>query len=462
MDVSDYLRVPRVVEPRLDEAGSHPGAAGNNDDPDSDTYFEAVSSLVSSWAASALAEAVPEALFNAAYVRGSIVFDRLAQASVLWGRAEELFAIEDTLRAFASEDEQCVTVSHMKRAIYRTLLYSDRKAGPAKLLLRLRRPDEQVLSPAQLPAIEALMERAAHRAEGLEPEIRETLGNWRSERNDKYLRTTFLRVAASVLPAELAALVTNQFQPLLEVQLDAGSLNPALPLTTDAVTRVGALLDLSEADARTLLYLFRFACVTSLLHKEKYFSDFAMKTVIVAAIDESVSAAAQARGIFDRAMQVGQTIQEGSSLAAVQEHFPHMGFTYRPYILLLPPALEHAYLALSARERMTLLTQYRMGEAYWPAPLRAASTTSDASFPCGSVLFTAKESGRQEGLQLVTSLGLSPETLRDSLQSAVRDTTGAESARLGATVNELLKNDAVGVSIGHWAGPAAALNGEAP
>ena len=349
-----------------------------------------------------------------------------------------------------SEGNSLRTVSSIKRATYARLLYSGRKLGPAKLSLRLRNPDESLLSSANLPAIESLMESVSCRSEGLEQEIVDALRSWRSERNDKYLKAALHRVVGSLLSRSVADQADERFEDLVRIQLETGALNPVLPMNPLAVEKTRELLGISQREAYSFLYLFRFSCLTSLLHKAKYFSDFALKTVLVVEGVANTDREDLAKDVYTRALAAGRQVLDGEAMRRTRENFPNMEFTYRPYILLVPPQLVTAFRSLLVQEKLDLLTQYRIGEQYLPKALRSVLKGEDGTFPCDLMMVTAKQMDGPSDLQHVKSLALTREDIKAVLSRALAGGSGREAEKIGDLINELIKNDPVGVSRGFW------------
>jgi hypothetical protein len=448
--VSDYIRLPmRPGATLLPYRKRRPTVLR----PDAPDYFRDFIDATNGRLIVALNQRLPEAGLHLCYARGSAVSDRLDQAGRLWPRAVALFQLEETLACLAEArgaGQASSVVVALKQAMLARLLYDERKMGAAKLLFRIKRPDERLLSGENLPAIEAFVDGVARLMDGLNDDVVTTLKESRQPRLDKYVRRELERVLLTSGLADLAAKVLPRFPELLELESAHDGLNPLQPLDAAVIEATARFIEVDEGTAERLLKLQRFAYLTCLLRKPKYFSDFTFKSVTVLQRDDLADISAL-NGAFERVLDAVEAVQQGEECGRFRQAYPNLFLDHKAYVFVLPQPIYEAYIAALPETRLDLLSLHRAGRRFFRnrlAALTPGRARQTVRWDATAMWTCDYEEDHRGDFVPVRPLGMTPARLSKLIDAVTEDSTATK--QCADFLNAVLKNDISGITRGVW------------
>lgn len=319
----------------------------------------------------ALRDRIPGAALHTCYARGSAVSGRLDLANRYWVRTQQLIGTQDLLGELApqygTEAVEAATFA-IEKVIAARLMQTDRPLGAAKLLFRIRRPDEEMLRPGNLPIIEAFVDEVALLTRGVRPAVIAAFQDVRPEPDLSSLRTEAARVSGLLGEAALGQTIIDNLADIQALAVEAGCFSPVLPLSTTVTKATADLLRLSLDEAALALKLLRFATLTCHLDRPQSFSDFSLKTLTVISTpgDDAVIARmlATATAVLDNA-------KTSTGLQAFFAACPNATLSVRSCVAVLPRALCDIFQRLDRADKLDMLTWYQVDRGIFEHNLTA-------------------------------------------------------------------------------------------
>jgi hypothetical protein len=146
MELSNYLRLPVRAGTRLTQANMMCDQT-HVDTPESKMYFQVLVDKLNQAILKHVANVTPPDAYLLAFIRGSVVRNRLESAQPYWLRIVELFELDGIVKALKRQygayavDE---VIAKIKRTILSTLLRDRGRLGPAKFLFRIGKIPEEM------------------------------------------------------------------------------------------------------------------------------------------------------------------------------------------------------------------------------------------------------------------------------------------------------------------------------
>ena len=370
MELSDFLRLPIKVGVGLTKANT------THDkqrivSPAFDNYFRTLIDNVNQDIITNLVSVLPTDAYLLAFVRGSVVQNRLETAQTCWQRIRELFELDEILEELNQTYEKRTlekVTSEIKTMVIAKLLRDRDRFGPAKLLFRMKKTQEDAFSPSMNNAVVELISTVSQWSQDCDESIiavffATDLGNAQES-----VRRQFNLLLGRYGLHSVAPQIFADFDQFVQMQKDAMCLHPALPITEKAVRGIAAAFGVGADVARRLIYLFRFAWICR-LEKVSDLSDFTPKsTVVISQCDTAQKEVEhQAETVLMLVFSALEyTMQFQVDLQQFREKYPDIRVRISAFVLSLPSPLYEVFVAFDSEEhRLTFLSKYYMGNAYF-------------------------------------------------------------------------------------------------
>ncbi|MDZ7291890.1 MAG: hypothetical protein ONB44_09750 [candidate division KSB1 bacterium] len=477
MNLSDYLRLPIRAGVGLTKIDTTNGILPVADFSAPD-YFKILVDNLNHCLLSNLIGNLPGEAFLLAYVRGSVVQDRLEFARTFWPRTGEVFELHPMIQALEHSYGQTAvteTIYRIKREIYAKLLYDGRSLGASKLVFRMRKPDDELLSPANYAAIEKFVGELSNLSNDCEQTVRDLFAEADLGEARHHVRKQYHLLLSRFGLDSGAGQGADHFDRFVEILEQCRCLHPALPIAEEAVLRTAQVFGITNERSRQLLTLFRFACLSCRLEKPKHFSDIAFKCIAV--IPQSETASDEVKVAAENTlMEVFRTLEYTTrtqvDLQRFGEKYPEVRITNMAFVWSLPQPLFEAFLLLdSAEERLNLVTKYRIGPAYfrkyfadlfhrpaWRDKFLALDLKYHHGLSTGFDDLLKRIVFVRNGIattgytkhETILPLGISYDDVRQWLASAVAQANAEAIAQASRLFDEIAKDDLVGHVRGAW------------
>lgn len=365
--LSDYLRLPinaGVGVTRVTDRAPAVAVAS----PESPEYFQTLIDHLNAALLARLAERLPAAAYLLAFVRGSVVKSRLELAQTFWPRLNELFdfaAITAALAATHASAEVEGLLAHIRHLLIAKLLHDRRKLGAAKLIFRLDDPRQEYCSPATYADCADFVAQVAQLGARCDDHVSAVLRDSDLGEAQPFVRRQLPRLLQRFDLGTLSEAVESQFKSFVQRLRQANCLHPALPITAAAVQQVQEVFGIAAETAHQLIVLFRLAWICSSPDKPKYYSDLALKSVVVVPQPETGRSQAQehAEATLQQVVEtLTLTCQNNGALQRFRQRYSKAGITNMAFVMSLPQPLFDLFVALpQEQDRFTFITCYRMG-----------------------------------------------------------------------------------------------------
>lgn len=477
MNLATYVRLPIKAGVKLTMATNGTFSSKALADPTSKDYFAVLIDNLNEDVLDSLRKRVSGEAYLLAFVRGSVVKNRLAVAQTYWQRLVDCFRLEEVSKDLEQLYGKAAVEKLMfaiKRKVNAELLRDRDMLGPAKLLFRLKKPGAEVFSHSSYASIEALIDEVSTFAQGCDESIRalfyETdLGEARPSVEEQF---SFLLSRFELDSA--AGQREVDFTQFVQIQREAQCLHPALPIAEEAVQRIANAFGVSIDHSRQLIKLFRFAWLCR-LERSKDFSDFTFKSVVVIPQAGTTSAEAhrQAENILGAVFDaLKKTMASQPDLQQFSCSYPDVRLRVSAFVLSLPQPLFEAFLAIDCgEERLNFMTKYQMGPAYFKdyitgllhdVPYKERIAAIDGKYAkqlsqklellLDRVIYIKIKIAKDGNLksESISPHGLSMQRVRELLINAIERPEGEDLEKCSWLFNEICKDDLVGNIKGLW------------
>ena len=473
VNLAHYLQIPRRSCLALSEVESSREFRPLPDPADED-YFPVLIDNVNHELVKQLAQNITGNAFLLAYARGSMVNSRLQVAQSYWRRSVECFGLDAIIEKLEAEyDAEKVkdTFWQIRKHINAKLLRDRNRMGPAKLAIRLRKPEAEILIPENYHVIENFINDIMALDRDCDDCTREifqetALGDARQETDEEfgYLLEQF-QISGTGLPEE-------NISRFIEVLSNNRCLHPMLPIPETALQQIAALLNVDTEIARQVIYLFRFAWICR-LNKAKSFSDFTFKSLVVVPQPEGDGAEQQTETVLQIVFDtLGGVMDTHPDLQFFTESFPDVPVKIAVNVMTLPAPLYAVFAnAGSVEARLNFITQYQIGWEYLKKfiangfRLRNENPFKNILFSdelpvqdweqlFGNVAYLKLKIGKGGKLKddAISSLKMTAESVEKLLKSTIEDTTEENLEKCTWLFNETAKDDFIDTIRGIWGG----------
>ena len=470
MDLSNHLRLPVRGGVGLTKANTTHDKT-RIVSPASENYFRTLVDNVNQDILTNLVSVMPTDAYLLAFVRGSVVKNRLESAQTCWQRITELFELDEILEEFNYKYEKCTVekiTSEIKTMVIAKLLRDRDRLGPSKLLFRMRKTKEDVFSPSIYNAIVELISAVSHWSQDCAESIKDVFFATDLGEAQKSVRRQLNLLLCRFELHAVATQIFTHFDQFVQIQKDARCLHPALPIAEKAVRGIAAVFGVNAELALRLIHLFRFAWLCR-LEETRDLSDFTPKTTVVisqfdTALEEVQRQAENVLMLVFSALE--QTMQSQADLQQFREKYPDIRVRISAFVLSLPTPLFEVFEASDAEEqRLTFLSKYYMGNSYFmkyikslyhnttykekihelDAKYHGQLSTGWRSLLEGIVYVKTKiAKGGNLKHEKILPLNASPRKTRWLLEKALEHPDGGYVEKCGWLFNEVAKNDLVG------------------
>ena len=476
MELSNYLRLPVRAGTRLTQANMMCDQT-HVDAPESTMYFQVLVDKLNQDILKNVANVTPTEAYLLAFIRGSVVRNRLESAQPYWLRIVELFELERLVKelkrqygAYAVDE----VIAKIKSTILSTLLRDRGRLGPAKFLFRIGKIHEEMFSPAMYGEVVELINAVSHWSQDDDASIRALFSATDlGEAHKSISKQLHLLLRRFELDAVVTQILTG-FDQFVQIQKDANCLHPVLPIAEEAVGGIAEGFGVDADLARQLIYLFRFAWICR-LEKVSDLSDFTPKsTVVIPQVDTTpTEAQRQAENTLMAVFHVlEQTLQSHADVQRFREQYPDVRMRSSAFVLSLPMPLFEVFLAAATGEGyLTFLTKYQMGQLYFQKYIegllhhlhyRTKMHELEAKYRgqlstglrplLEQVMYLKTKIAKDGNIKHETILPLdaSPRRTRQLLEKAIEHPDGGYVEQCGWLFNEIAKDDLVGHIRGIW------------
>ena len=474
LSLPDCLRATTGVGVGLAPVRGHEADA-RSAEPGSSDYFRVFVDNVNRRLLGDLDTILPTPAVALTFARGSVVKTRLEVANTFWPRTVECFALEKVvteLKRLHGEPEVDALMSKLRRKITLKVLRGGDVMGPAKLLVRLRRPADELMTAENDGAIRTLISDVAALSETCDVGIREILKEIDLGDARRSVRKKLAALAPRFGLDGVGNRVVAGFDEFVADQCEAGCLHPALPISDEAARRIAKRFDTDDHLARWLVMLFRFAWLCR-LDRPRDFSDLTFKGIVVVPQREGSETLEEVRQLLGSMFDsLRGRMKCDAEVGRFAELYKDVEVRIAAFVVSLPPPLFEMFFAIdSAAERLDLLTHYQMGPDYAKrfvagllddgrhGPLlrgidaasgRALSDRLDETL--GRVVIMKIKMGKNGKIKhkTVQPEELSPSKISALLSKALEDAEGSHLEECGWLFNAIAKDDLVGNIRGLW------------
>lgn len=411
-----------------------------------------------------LARSLPGPAFLLGFVRGSMVKNRLEVAQTWWPRVQHCFGLESIIAELAQQYGRTAVdtaLEKIRTKVNLKLLRDRDKMGPAKLVVRLKRPTNEFLCAENYPALADFISRVSVLANSCDALTREIL--MESEVGEALPQTVrqYRQLLERFGLNGAGETILRNLDAFLQIQKDAGCLHPALPLQKEAIRGVAQVLDTEEEPARRLIELFRFAWICR-LDTEKNFSDFTLKSVVVVPMPEGKPGqgeehAAELLSTVFKALE--RTTETQPDLQRFSATYPEVRVRISAFVMALPQPLFATFRALAPLERqLNFFSKYQIGldylKAYLCETVRPGSHAAELLTPelFGQIVYLKTKIDKAGGFkhETIASHGLTPAGVKALLAAAIEPRGEDKTDYCAWLFNDVAKDDLVGTIRGMW------------
>jgi len=470
MPLSDAVRLgPRagvglaLLDPMRADATSKLGA--------SSSFNKLVHDLASNLASGQLNQTRgPATVFT--FLRGSMIQSRLQVAHGVWQRAVEIFELDpivNNLNGQFSEDQIQLGLSRIRKAIVSTLVRADDRLGPAKMLIRLGRPNLQLRGNRLASELVELIDGVARQGEQCDAVVREVLEETELGEATRPVAREFVRFVEQSEGAKMAERVRQRFDEFVNLQFQTRCLHPALPARDSMLRRVSLALGTSPEQTRRLVRLFRLTWLCGHIKKTKDLSDFSVKCVTVipgeANTADRLRPAAEAR-LAESFETFKRDVSAHPGLRRFCEQYPDVAVRATAHCVALPRPLYVRYEEIgSGISRLAFLNAIRLGSEYTRhfiaaqvlnnglPRIEAPERTGEFDELFRGIVHLKVKDAKSGGLKHsdVNCFQLGVADVASRIKAVIEQPTTQRAEQVGDLINDVMKEDYAGTVRGVWA-----------